>query len=227
MICSLSGSVGSTHMNLHSSRSHAIFTVAVECSEKGIDGQNHFVVGRLNLVIVYSSFLLYFELQCGLSWNKKRECDIPGGSGWKWASDQERGFRLAPEGSFENQLVLIDTGKRHFGSSRRKRIACPVQKFQADSSAAGFTRRQFKDADVRQHRTCLLQLRRNIKHSALCQSGQKHLQPGSNQRRSQRRSTQAVPERDWRVAATIARRRLVIYNSAERGGGQESDNRRK
>lgn len=37
-------------MNIHSSRSHAIFTVAVECSEKGMDGNNHLHVGRLNLV---------------------------------------------------------------------------------------------------------------------------------------------------------------------------------
>ena len=44
------GSVGATQMNIHSSRSHAIFTVAVECSEKGIDGNNHLHVGRLNLV---------------------------------------------------------------------------------------------------------------------------------------------------------------------------------
>ncbi len=40
-------------MNIHSSRSHAIFTVAVECSEKGSDGQSHFRVGRLNLVSTF------------------------------------------------------------------------------------------------------------------------------------------------------------------------------
>ena len=44
------GSIGATQMNIHSSRSHAIFTVAVECSEKGIDGNNHLHVGKLNLV---------------------------------------------------------------------------------------------------------------------------------------------------------------------------------
>ena len=43
-------SVGATHMNLHSSRSHAIFTITVECSEKGQDGQQHFRVGKLHLV---------------------------------------------------------------------------------------------------------------------------------------------------------------------------------
>lgn len=42
--------VGRTNMNEHSSRSHAIFMVTIECSEPGLDGQNHIRVGRLNLV---------------------------------------------------------------------------------------------------------------------------------------------------------------------------------
>uniref|UniRef100_A0A8D2NJ24 Kinesin-like protein n=1 Tax=Zosterops lateralis melanops TaxID=1220523 RepID=A0A8D2NJ24_ZOSLA len=43
-------SVGSTNMNEHSSRSHAIFLITVECSETGPDGQEHIRVGKLNLV---------------------------------------------------------------------------------------------------------------------------------------------------------------------------------
>jgi kinesin family protein 3/17 len=43
-------SVGSTAMNVASSRSHAIFTITVECSEKGADKQQHFRVGKLHLV---------------------------------------------------------------------------------------------------------------------------------------------------------------------------------
>uniref|UniRef100_A0A0K0DKJ6 Kinesin-like protein n=1 Tax=Angiostrongylus cantonensis TaxID=6313 RepID=A0A0K0DKJ6_ANGCA len=43
-------SVGRTNMNEHSSRSHAIFIITVECCEAGPDGQNHIRVGRLNLV---------------------------------------------------------------------------------------------------------------------------------------------------------------------------------
>ncbi|XP_077569060.1 kinesin-like protein KIF3B [Stigmatopora nigra] len=43
-------SVGSTNMNEHSSRSHAIFVITVECSEVGVDGENHIRVGKLNLV---------------------------------------------------------------------------------------------------------------------------------------------------------------------------------
>ena len=33
-----------------SSRSHAIFVITVECGEKGLDGENHIRVGKLNLV---------------------------------------------------------------------------------------------------------------------------------------------------------------------------------
>uniref|UniRef100_A0AC34RIY5 Kinesin-like protein n=1 Tax=Panagrolaimus sp. JU765 TaxID=591449 RepID=A0AC34RIY5_9BILA len=43
-------SVGKTNMNEHSSRSHAIFMITIECSELGPDGENHIRVGRLNLV---------------------------------------------------------------------------------------------------------------------------------------------------------------------------------
>ncbi|CAG0912810.1 unnamed protein product [Notodromas monacha] len=43
-------SVGATDMNEHSSRSHAIFMVTVECSEIGVDGESHIRVGKLNLV---------------------------------------------------------------------------------------------------------------------------------------------------------------------------------
>ncbi|KAF6029688.1 KIF3C [Bugula neritina] len=43
-------SVGATNMNLHSSRSHAIFIITVECSQTGADNENHIRVGKLNLV---------------------------------------------------------------------------------------------------------------------------------------------------------------------------------
>ncbi|XP_051948149.1 kinesin-like protein KIF3B [Xyrauchen texanus] len=43
-------SVGATNMNEHSSRSHAIFVITIECSEIGPDGENHIRVGKLNLV---------------------------------------------------------------------------------------------------------------------------------------------------------------------------------
>ncbi|XP_042189420.1 kinesin-like protein KIF3C isoform X1 [Callorhinchus milii] len=43
-------SVASTNMNEYSSRSHAIFVITVECSELGLDGENHIRVGKLNLV---------------------------------------------------------------------------------------------------------------------------------------------------------------------------------
>ncbi|KAF3859787.1 hypothetical protein F7725_000042 [Dissostichus mawsoni] len=44
-------SVGATNMNEHSSRSHAIFVITVECSELGVDGENHIRVGKLNLEV--------------------------------------------------------------------------------------------------------------------------------------------------------------------------------
>lgn len=45
-----SRAVAATNMNEYSSRSHAIFVVTVECSELGLDGENHIRVGKLNLV---------------------------------------------------------------------------------------------------------------------------------------------------------------------------------
>ncbi|KAM9315664.1 kinesin-like protein KIF3C [Gastrophryne carolinensis] len=43
-------SVASTNMNEYSSRSHTIFVITIECSELGVDGQEHIRVGKLNLV---------------------------------------------------------------------------------------------------------------------------------------------------------------------------------
>ncbi|KAI6654750.1 Kinesin-like protein KIF3B [Oopsacas minuta] len=43
-------SVGKTDMNEHSSRSHAIFAITVECSELDSEGESHIRVGKLNLV---------------------------------------------------------------------------------------------------------------------------------------------------------------------------------
>ncbi|KAG5265780.1 hypothetical protein AALO_G00246300 [Alosa alosa] len=45
-----SRSVGFTKMNERSSRSHAIFIVTIECSETGLDGEDHIRVGKLNMV---------------------------------------------------------------------------------------------------------------------------------------------------------------------------------
>uniref|UniRef100_A0A3P9IXF4 Kinesin-like protein KIF3A n=1 Tax=Oryzias latipes TaxID=8090 RepID=A0A3P9IXF4_ORYLA len=43
-------SVGATNMNEHSSRSQATFTVTIEYSEKGLDGNQHVRMGKLHLV---------------------------------------------------------------------------------------------------------------------------------------------------------------------------------
>ncbi|KAL5471016.1 hypothetical protein EMCRGX_G029088 [Ephydatia muelleri] len=42
--------VGCTYMNQHSSRSHAIFILTIECCSRGIDGADHIRVGKLNMV---------------------------------------------------------------------------------------------------------------------------------------------------------------------------------
>eukprot|EP00164_Ancoracysta_twista_P001307 GFYU01001710.1.p1 GENE.GFYU01001710.1~~GFYU01001710.1.p1 ORF type:complete len:837 (-),score=324.28 GFYU01001710.1:210-2720(-) len=42
--------VGATLMNVDSSRSHSIFTITIETSERGPDGQSHIRVGKLNMV---------------------------------------------------------------------------------------------------------------------------------------------------------------------------------
>ena len=44
------GMVGATNMNAQSSRSHAIFTITVECSDKGPDGAVRVRAGKLHLV---------------------------------------------------------------------------------------------------------------------------------------------------------------------------------
>ena len=54
------GSVGATDMNDQSSRSHAIFTVTIECSEKGADNKHHVRVGKLHLVDLAVSFIVCF-----------------------------------------------------------------------------------------------------------------------------------------------------------------------
>uniref|UniRef100_A0A6A7FVA2 Kinesin-like protein n=2 Tax=Hirondellea gigas TaxID=1518452 RepID=A0A6A7FVA2_9CRUS len=43
-------SVGATNMNTHSSRSHAIFTITIECAQIGPDAKQHWRVGKLHLV---------------------------------------------------------------------------------------------------------------------------------------------------------------------------------
>ena len=44
------GAFAATDMNDHSSRSHVIFTITVECSELGPDKQQHVRMGKLHLV---------------------------------------------------------------------------------------------------------------------------------------------------------------------------------
>ncbi|KAJ3227346.1 Kinesin-like protein kif3b [Clydaea vesicula] len=43
-------SVGATLMNATSSRSHSIFTITIESSDRGLDGEERFIAGKLHLV---------------------------------------------------------------------------------------------------------------------------------------------------------------------------------
>ena len=63
------GSVGATNMNEHSSRSHAIFTITIERSEKGIDGQQHVRMGKLHMVdlAVSLTFLLSLNVMLNMT----------------------------------------------------------------------------------------------------------------------------------------------------------------
>lgn len=60
-------STGATKMNVDSSRSHALFTVTIECSEK-IGDRCHITQGKLQLVDLavgfYSLMFFYYSLQC-------------------------------------------------------------------------------------------------------------------------------------------------------------------
>jgi len=44
------GSFAATDMNLHSSRSHVIFTITIERSDLGLDKKHHIRMGKLHLV---------------------------------------------------------------------------------------------------------------------------------------------------------------------------------
>lgn len=51
------GMVGATKMNVESSRSHAIFSITVESSEKDEKGEEHVKMGKLQLVDLAVRFL--------------------------------------------------------------------------------------------------------------------------------------------------------------------------
>ena len=58
-------------MNLHSSRSHAIFTVTIECSEKGPDGKHHVRAGKLHLVDLAVSYINLTRKECDMDVNDR------------------------------------------------------------------------------------------------------------------------------------------------------------
>jgi len=62
------GAVGATNMNAHSSRSHAIFTVTIECSDKGPDGKQRVRAGKLHLVDLAVSWVIRVTTFAGADW---------------------------------------------------------------------------------------------------------------------------------------------------------------
>lgn len=56
----IAGVVGATNMNLHSSRSHAIFSITVESCEEGFDGKERIRAGKLHLVDLAVSFCIMY-----------------------------------------------------------------------------------------------------------------------------------------------------------------------
>jgi kinesin family protein 3/17 len=56
--------VGRTNMNEHSSRSHAIYTITLECSSLGLDKQQHLRMGKLHLVDL--AVCVDFQLHMGV-----------------------------------------------------------------------------------------------------------------------------------------------------------------
>ncbi len=59
-------STGATNMNEHSSRSHAIFSITIECSDRGPDNEPRLRAGKLHLVDLAVCFCLFNFLKAFL-----------------------------------------------------------------------------------------------------------------------------------------------------------------
>ena len=172
-------------MNIHSSRSHAIFTVAVECSEKGIDGNNHLHVGRLNLV--WNLFIwLPFEFSIKIT-----VC-FSGGFSWEWKTNKEWCIGPSTKRGFKDQLVTFNVRKRYFLVSRWQSVTRSISQFKTDPLVARFPWRKCQNAYgilwnycfifklhpllffwifvVCKYWSRMFQLWRNFKHTSLCKS---------------------------------------------------------
>ena len=94
-------------MNERSSRSHAIFSITVECSEKGPDGQHHVRMGKLHLVDLAVGSSNFFYTVAILFWgfyflqtSNLNECILshPG----LRETGQDRGYWPATEGGYSD-----------------------------------------------------------------------------------------------------------------------------
>ena len=124
-------SVGSTHMNQASSRSHAIFTITVECSERGLDGQQHFRVGKLHLVDLAGS-----ERQVGSRFRASAICPT-GVDSSETNPEQNRCHGEATSRSHQDQPLPVHSRQRDIRPGGRQKQSHSVQELQAHEVVTG------------------------------------------------------------------------------------------
>lgn len=176
-------SVGATLMNQTSSRSHSIFTVTVESSIEGDDGEAHIKVGKLNMVDLAGS---------------ERQSKT-GATGDRLKEATKINLSLSALGNVISALVDGKTSYIPYRDSKLTRLlqvravgldrwhmtdSCALSYGLASSAqchgcfawgcVTGFAGRQYQDRDDRQLRSSRLQLRRNRVDTALCEPGEAH-----------------------------------------------------
>ena len=123
--------VGSTKMNERSSRSHAIFTITVECSERGLDGQQHFRVGKLHLVDLAGS-----ERQVGPWFSSSAKCPT-GADSSETNSEQNRCHGEATTRGHQDQPLPVHSRQRDIRLGGRQKQSHSIQELQAHEVVTG------------------------------------------------------------------------------------------
>jgi len=130
-------------MNTESSRSHAIFTVLIECSSEDANRQS-LRMGKLNLVDLAVSGFSFLPSSSLLDSISSFRLKIPGfRTCWKIRCDWN-----SITGGHKNKLVPFLPGKCDFGSCGRE-IPHPLPWFQVDAAPPGFLGRKFKNSHGR------------------------------------------------------------------------------
>ena len=123
--------VGSTKMNERSSRSHAIFTITVECSERGLDGQQHFRVGKLHLVDLAGS-----ERQVGPWFSSSAKCP-KGVDSSETNPEQNRCHGEATTRGHQDQPLPVHSRQRDIRLGGRQKQSHSIQELQAHEVVTG------------------------------------------------------------------------------------------